>query len=362
VISAILFNLLLAVVKTILAASSDSIAITASVIDSITDTFASVAVYIGFRLSTKSSKSFPLGLYKIENLISVIIAFFILISGYEIGRSALLNQDYTEPTISLFTLIVLGVLTLGTHLFSRYVYHIGRKTESPTLIAEGKHRQVDFLSSFVVFISAILGYFDIKFAAGWVTIDRIAAIGVLIFVFRAGWQLLYDGLRVLLDASIDSPTLENIRKIIEAEPAVAEIPSLLGRSAGRFRFIQCSITLNISDLEKAHSMSDRIETKIRDTIPHVEKVVIHYEPVRKTTEIIAIPLADDQETPISHIGEAGSFLVCRLNTNSNQIESSEILPNPHRDDKKRKGLRVADLDNIDQVSPWIRDNVVKRNP
>ena len=78
---------------------------------------------------------------------------------------------------------------------------------------------------------------------------------ILFFIAKTGWELLSDGMRVLLDASIDFPTLDKIRSLIRQEPAVDEIKSLIGRNAGRYRFIQATITLNISDLEAAYKIS-----------------------------------------------------------------------------------------------------------
>ena len=85
---------------------------------------------------------------------------------------------------------------MATLLFGQYAISIGRRTESPTLIAEGRHRQVDVLSSIVVLVSVILSYFDLHLNILGVTIDQIGAALILIFIACAGWELLSDGIRV----------------------------------------------------------------------------------------------------------------------------------------------------------------------
>jgi len=60
---------------------SGSLAITTGAVDSISDSIASLAVYGGVKLSVRKTRKFPLGLYKIENLISVISALFIFFCG-----------------------------------------------------------------------------------------------------------------------------------------------------------------------------------------------------------------------------------------------------------------------------------------
>ncbi len=336
-----LLNVGLAGVKAVLAISSGSLAITASVIDSATDSIASLAVYGGLRLSVRKSPTFPLGLYKIENIISVFIAFFVLLSGYEIARQ-ILRGGAVSPDISVTIIIVLLAGTVATFLFGRHVSAAGRKTESPTLIAEGRHRQVDVLSSAIVLASVVLTYAGLNVELFGITIDQIGAALVLVFIAHAGWELLSDGMRVLLDASIDSETLEQIHKIIEKEPAVAKIHSLIGRNAGRFRFIQATVELRTGDLERAHKIATHIESNVRKEVPHVERVVVHYEPQSREYLRLAVPLEEASGKISSHFGEAPFFAIVLVRLADKTIEKREIVTNPYVHLEKAKGIRVAE--------------------
>lgn len=93
-----------------------------------------------------------MGLYKLENVASVVIALFIFIAGYEIIRE-IFSSVGSIPRISLSYIILLFAGTVATLLFGQYAIAVGRRTESPTLIAEGRHRQVDVLSSIVVLVN-----------------------------------------------------------------------------------------------------------------------------------------------------------------------------------------------------------------
>ena len=90
---AFLLNLILTLVKVPLAILTGSLAITASAIDSGTDAVASLVIYGGVRLSTRKTRSFPLGLYKLENVASVTISLFIFIAGYEIVKQIFSSSD-----------------------------------------------------------------------------------------------------------------------------------------------------------------------------------------------------------------------------------------------------------------------------
>jgi cation diffusion facilitator family transporter len=342
VLYAFLINIGLAALKGGLAIVSGSLAVTAGAIDSLTDAFASVAVYAGVKLSTKQFKSFPLGLYKIENMISVIVALFILFVGYEIARQIFLDVGAPPPDISPWIVILIAMATLVTFMFGQYALHLGRKTESPTLIAEGHHRQADVFSSLVVFLSVLLNYFGLNFSLFGLGIDHMAAGIVLVFIAIAAWRLLSDGMRVLLDASVDAKTLEMVREIIAEEPAVINIKSLVGRNSGRFRFIQASITMRTSDLKKAHDVSTRIEAEIHDRVPHVGRIMIHYEPETSGYRRIAVPMADTENTVSAHFGEAPYFVIFTLDTTRRQILEKRFEKNPYLSQAHGKGIQVAE--------------------
>jgi cation diffusion facilitator family transporter len=337
---ALLLNLGLAAMKAGLAFYSGSLAVTATAIDSGTDTVASIAVYSGLRLSMRKSPQFPLGLYKIENLISILIAIFIFITGYEILRHAL-KTPARPPVISIWVIVFLAMGVLGTFLFGRYALRIGRRTESPTLLAEGQHRQTDFLSSIPVLASAILDYLQVPVHLGGVTVDRLAAVLVLVFIVRTGWQLLAGGMRVLLDASMDYRELHQIRSIFESHPLVVQVRSLVGRNAGRFRFVQANVELRTEDLQKGHRASEEIEAEIHRQIPRVVKVAIQYEPRRSSVLRVAIPLADEEGRLNERYGEAPFFGVVSFRREGNQMMERRILENPYWRGGKGKGIQVA---------------------
>jgi cation diffusion facilitator family transporter len=359
---AFILNLALAVMKILLAFFSGSLSITAGAIDSGTDAVASLLIYAGVKLSHKKTRSFPQGLYKLENVASVVVALFIFIAGYEIVREVL-SQPGGQPRISLLFIILLFAGTLATFLFGQYALRVGRKTESPTMVAEGRHRQVDVLSSLLVVVAATLSYLDISVSLFGITIDQIGAVLVLIFIARAGWELLSDGMRVLLDASLDFDTLNRIRDIIQKEPVVSEIKSVVGRNAGRFRFVRATVTLKTKDLDRAHQVSEKIGEKIRQKISHLENVIILYEPQAKAEIRIAMPLADETGRISAHLGEAPFFGIADIRQKGNEIIKKQTLENPHRSVETAKGIRVAEWlveQGIDHLG--LKEDISKKGP
>ncbi len=331
----LLINMGLVALKVGLAALSGSLALTASATDSAVDIFASLAVLVGLLISKRKTKTFPFGLYKIENLVSIVIAMLIFFAGYEIAKEALLAQR-GEVITEWWMLVGVGLTVLVPFLFSRYELKVGKATNSPSLVADARHFQTDVFSSAIVFIS--VGASALGFA-----VDRLGALVIVVFVAKSGWDLMVDGMKVLLDASLDPQTLAQVKSIIESDPGVAEVKSVVGRNSGRYRFLQADVTVRTADLEKAHRLSQELEENIRREVQNVERVVIHYEPQVKTSLVYGVPLQDPRGTVSVHLGKAPYYAIVELSAKDGSLLRQQILANPHQELEKQKGIEVAKM-------------------
>ena len=70
----LLFNLVLVGAKFMLSALTGSLALRADAVHTLVDVLASLALILGLKISERKSQSFPLGLYKVENLASIAIS------------------------------------------------------------------------------------------------------------------------------------------------------------------------------------------------------------------------------------------------------------------------------------------------
>ena len=289
----------------------------------------------GLLIARRRSRAFPYGLYKVENLVSVVVALVIFLGGYEIARQALF-----EPSSGLadapIALAGTALAMLVVYSFGRYERRVGRETGSPSLIADGEHFRVDVFSSAVVFAAILGNYLGLP-------LDRIGAGVVVLFVVWAGWELLVAGLRVLLDASLDQGTLGTVREIFASEPSVAEVRSLVGRSSGRYKFLEADIAVKTHQLDEAHRLSDQLEAAIRARVPQVDRVLIRVEPVRKEVWRWAVPLASRQGPISPHFALAPFFALVDVRAATGAVVGTEVLANPFLQLEKQKGIRVGEF-------------------
>ena len=340
--ASIAVNIFLTLLNLAIAAASGSLAVAAEMVHNLVDLVASVAVLAGVKISERESRAFPYGLYKVENVVAVGVAILIFFTGYEIAKEAL----FAEPeaaTVNGWMLAGVALSAVIPLAFSVYEMRVGRELNSPSLMADAQEYRAHVFSSGVVFLALVgqmIGY----------PVDRYAALVIVVLIAKTGWELLADGMRVLLDASLDAETLDQVRAIIEAEPTVTEVRWVVGRNAGRYRFLEADLALRVDDLERAHAVSQRLEKAIREQVPHVERVLIHYEPQVRTHLRYAAPLADTEGTVSEHFGEAPYFALVTVRLADAQtlgelgraVEHQEMLANPHQSVEKAKGIRVAE--------------------
>ena len=329
-------NIFLFLIKYLLAGLSGSIALKAEAFHSLADVVASLTVFSGLKLSKRKSKSFPYGLYKVENLVSIIVALAIFYADYEIVMEAIKGSQMQLQGVwwaILGMLLAVGV----TYGFSKYEAKVAKEINSPSLMADSEHIRVDMLASAIVLIglfSSLLGY----------NVDRIAAFIIAGFIAWSGGEILIDAIRVLLDASLDYETLSQAEKIISAEPQVVAVNNLVGRNSGRYRFIEASIVFKTQDLGKAHFTASLIEKKIREEIKNVDQILIHYEPMVKEILLYAVPLENKEKQIISdHFGEAPCFSLISVKAKSQEVIDQKIISNPFIQVEKGKGILVAEM-------------------
>jgi cation diffusion facilitator family transporter len=353
--ASIAVNIFLSLLNLAIAAASGSLAVAAEMVHNLVDLVASVAVLAGVKISERESRAFPYGLYKVENVVAVGVAILILFTAYEIAKKAL-SAETSAATVNGWMLAGVALSAVIPLAFSFYEMRVGRQLNSPSLMADAQEYRVHVFSSGVVFL-ALIGQMI------GAPLDRYAALVIVVLIAKTGWELLADGMRVLLDASLDAETMDHIRAIIEAEPTVTEIRWVVGRNAGRYRFVEADLALRVDDLEKAHAVSQRLERAIRDQVPHVERVLIHYEPQVRTHVRYAVPLADTQGTISEHFGESPYFALVTIRLADAHVERQEVLANPHQAVEKAKGIRVAEwLVGLKADTVLLREDVQGKGP
>lgn len=328
-------NLLLTLTKYFLHLITGSAALMAEAVHSLTDVVGSLMVLGGIHLAGKKSARFPWGLYKAENLAALLSAGLILLSGYEIGRTILFPHPGRMQHLDI-TLAVLLSMALPIVLFSQFERRVARELNSPSLLADAENWRTD-LAPLAIVTAGIAGA---RFSHAY--LDRVAALAVLVLIVKAGVEIARDSVKSLLDASVDRNTINSMTNIIKGFPEVSEVVSLTARNSGRYIFADMEVRLSLKKLKEAHEAVDRMERKIRQQIPFVEKVTIHYEPAAKVSLRYAAMLATRNGELSQHFGAAPFVALWEKRMSDGTVVNREIAANSFLAEEKGKGIRLAE--------------------
>ncbi len=338
-----LVNSALVLAKYYLGETSGSLALKADAVHSFADVISSLTIFLGIIIADRKTKTFPEGLYKVENLVAFFSSFFIFYAAYEIASQAIFE---TFPGgITNVALVTTGLLLIMavTTLFSRYELKVGLEVGSPSLVADAKHVSTDILASSVILFGILGTYWGYP-------IDRYIAMLVAVLVAYTGAQIMIEAVKVLLEATLDYPTLDGIRKILENQDHVKKILSIGGRNSGRFKFVEISLSTDLKLLSEAHERTSEIEEEILDMYPSIDKVLIHYEPEQKEVELIAAPLnvadgntPNDKSKVFEHFGETPYFAIIERNSSLKTVSVRSYPKNSFKDLERKKGVKTAEM-------------------
>nr|WP_295448344.1 cation diffusion facilitator family transporter [uncultured Thiodictyon sp.] len=268
----ILVSILMASAMLVTAWFTASVAVLAEGIDTLVDIIASLAVLAGIRFAARHSQNFPLGLYKVENLVATGIGVLILFSGYELAREAIGRMLAGESPVEapgLVIAVMLGVAA-ATLVLAAYKGRVGKAYRSPSLLADARHASLDAGASAGVALSVGLQW------AGVPHMDSVAALMVVGVLLWGGVGLIRDGLRVLLDASLEGEVLQTVRDIVEAQPGVRRLVAVKGRNSGSYRFVALRIVPDDATVAAADRAAERIAEAVRAQLEHIDQVSVEF--------------------------------------------------------------------------------------
>jgi len=251
---------LLVIMKLTIGIMSGSVAVLASAIDSVLDLIVSAFNYFAIsKAEQPADKMFNYGKGKIEALAAVIEGTVITMSGififYQAIKKGISAEETTYLDVSIMVMAISLVITIALVMFLNFV---AKKTNNMVIKSDALHYKTDVLSSGAILVSLILIQ-----VTGIELLDSIMGVIISIYIIYSSFEIIKEGVFVLLDAALDEKTVEKIKNIITDEKQVSSYHYLKTRKSGNTNFVDVHLVFNEGiSLLKAHTMGDRIEDKV----------------------------------------------------------------------------------------------------
>ena len=182
------------------------------------------------------------------------------------------------PRPDAIAIVAAAVSIIVKEALYQYTARVGRKLESPSVVANAWHHRSDALSS----IGALLGI-AAAYLLGekWRIADPIAAVGVAVLIVKVAYDLCRTALADLLEKSLPREVEEEIISIISTTPNVHKPHNLRTRRIGSDIAIEVHIRVDgAMSVHASHEISRDIERALRTRFGEGTAVAIHIEPLK----------------------------------------------------------------------------------
>ena len=255
--------------------ATHSVALLASLIDSLLDVAASFINLIAIRHAlTPADDEHRFGHGKAEPLAGLAQSAFIAGSALflilEASERLFNPREIDHGMVGIIVMVISTVLTIALVRFQHYVV---AKTGSIAINADSLHYFGDVLANLSIILALVLSVYF-----GWYIADPLFAFAVAGYVLYSAWKIVEVSLDQLMDRELPDETRSKIIEIALSHSEVCNLHELRTRTSGHMTFIQMHLEMdpNIT-LEKAHQISDEVEAELYKDFPNSE-VIIHEDP------------------------------------------------------------------------------------
>ncbi|MDF1664622.1 MAG: cation diffusion facilitator family transporter [Planctomycetota bacterium] len=267
-------NVLLTILQLVGGIATNSRALIADSVHSLSDLLSDAVVIIANKLaSAPPDDDHPYGHGKYETLGTIFLSALLCVTGVALAFNATLNFDKPEIPSPLAIFFAFIGLVAKEGLY-HYTMRVGKALRSQLLIANAWHHRSDAVSSMASFVG-IAGAVFIN-----PILDAVAALIVGLLIFRMGLSIGWQSLQELLDAALEDDLLEKIQEEALKHPKAKSVHNVRARRMGPYILVDfhLDVPAELTILE-AHSISELVEHAILDRFSGVTEVLIHLDPV-----------------------------------------------------------------------------------
>ncbi|WP_160674617.1 cation diffusion facilitator family transporter [Clostridium sp. C8-1-8] len=278
----IVVNFILFTIKLTVGILTGSISIMADAFNNLSDAASSIVTIVGIKLSNMPpDKEHPFGHGRLEYISALIVAFMVMLVGFQFVKSSFERILHPEPVVfEWIPFILLLVSILFKIWLSRFNKSIGDKINSSALKASALDALGDVFTTSVVVISFFIARFTVF------PLDGYIGIVVALVILYSGFSLVKETMNPLIGSAPDDELVDSITEGVLSYEYVTGVHDLIIHNYGPGRCM-ASIHAEIpSDINimKIHDIIDTAERELSEKLRIY--LVIHMDPICMENEEI----------------------------------------------------------------------------
>ena len=338
-------NVFLFILKVVIGLVTGSISIAADAFNNLSDGLSCLISIVGFKVSGKEPDAkHPFGYGRTEYIAGLVVSFIIVLVGFEFFKTSIDHILHPAPVaFSLVLVVILAVSMLVKLWMGAFNVQIGRRIDSPVLMAAGQDSRNDVITTGVVILGMVAGRFTT------LPVDGYVGVLVALFIIWAGFGIARDTVAPLLGEAADPEIAENIEKLVLESDYIVGVHDLIVHNYGAGRWL-ASLHAEVpsdSDFVAVHEVIDEAEKRVwQQTGVYL---VIHMDPIDVNNEHVAA-LREQVDAALREIDETLSMHDFRVVDGERQINLifDVVVPFSYDNDAKRN-LMMTIRDKLKQI-------------
>src|SRR6266851_6138765 len=250
--------LLVSAIQFAIAWMGGSAGLFADALHNLGDVFTTIALWIAFVISNRAANHrYTYGYYRSEDLAGIFIVLVIIASAVAGAVESI--QKLTSgnvPTHLYLSMAAALVGCAGNEILAQYKISVGKRINSVSLIADGKHSRIDGLTSLAAFVGLIGA------ALGFPIADPIAGLIITLVILSVVFSTARSVIQRLLDG-VDPHIIPAVLATAQEVPGVEAVTDPRARWIGH----TLHVTLNIEvdpelTLVKAHAIAEEVRHRL----------------------------------------------------------------------------------------------------
>ena len=269
-----------ALVQIIVVLLSGSVGLLSDTIHNFGDAATAVPLWIAFALTRLgTSRRFPFGYGRFEDLAGVLVVLIMLFSAIVAGYQAIDRLLNPQPLGYLWAVAAAAVVGfIGNEAVAIFRIRVGREIGSAALIADGYHARTDGWTSLAVLFGAIGVWL------GYPVADPIVGLLITAAILVIVWQSAKAVFTRLLDG-VDPKVIEEIRHAARHVRGVEDVAEVRARWLGHRLRAEVNVAVSPElSVAEGHGVAREVNHRLLHELRYLDMAVVHVDPVQESGE------------------------------------------------------------------------------
>jgi len=266
-------NSALALVKAAVGLLGGSSVLVADAVHSLSDLATDVVAFLSLRVAAKPpDEEHPYGHGRYETVGTAILGLVLLGVAAAIAWEA--SSRFAESVVpARITLWVAGLSIVPKEWLYQITVRVGRRFESPLVVANAWHHRSDAFSS----VAALAGIAGARM--GFPILDPAAAVVVAAMIAMVAVSLLAGAIREVTDTALQRDMLRDLGAGIRCLPGVVSLHELRARRMGPRVLVDLHVQVDAATtVSDGHQVAERVRQFVFREQRGISEVLVHIDP------------------------------------------------------------------------------------